>query len=272
MRVETLHLSEHAALTAYLHSASPDLRAPEAVTRPAIIICPGGRYAFCADVERDAPAIAFLNMGLQVFVLDYSVEPFAGDKRPLTDLALAIKLVRERSAEWQIDAHKIAVCGFSAGGHLAASLGVHWNDSQVMSRCGTADAALLRPDAMVLCYPVITAGEYRHKSSIANVSSDCEESLNYWSLETQVSTSTPPTFLWHTMTDKTVPVENSIFLLQQLRAHGVPCECHLFAEGPHGMSAATRETGKPSAAVHEWIHLCRNWLSAQFGPLGGEAR
>lgn len=115
MRVEMLHLSEHAALTAYLHSASPDLRAPEAVARPAIIICPGGRYAFCADVERDAPAIAFLNMGLQVFVLDYSVEPFAGDKRPLTDLALAIKLVREHSAEWQIDAHKIAVCGFSAG-------------------------------------------------------------------------------------------------------------------------------------------------------------
>ena len=93
--------------------------------------------------------------------------------------------------------------------------------------------------------------------------------MNYWSLETQVSTSTPPTFLWHTMTDKTVPVENSILLLQQLRAHGVPCECHLFAEGPHGMSAATRETSKPS--VHEWIHLCRNWLSAQFGPLGGEA-
>ena len=129
MRVETLPLSEHAVLTAYLHSDSPDLRALEAVSRPAIIICPGGRYAFCADVERDVPAISFLNMGLQVFVLDYSVEPFAGDKRPLTDLALAMKLVRERSVEWQIDAHKIAVCGFSAGGHLAASLGVHWNDS-----------------------------------------------------------------------------------------------------------------------------------------------
>ena len=115
MRVETLPLSEHAVLTAYLHSDSPDLRALEAVSRPAIIICPGGRYAFCADVERDVPAISFLNMGLQVFVLDYSVEPFAGDKRPLTDLALAMKLVRERSVEWQIDAHKIAVCGFSAG-------------------------------------------------------------------------------------------------------------------------------------------------------------
>ena len=107
MRVETLPLSEHAVLTAYLHSDSPDLRALEAVSRPAIIICPGGRYAFCADVERDVPAISFLNMGLQVFVLDYSVEPFAGDKRPLTDLALAMKLVRERSVEWQIDAHKI---------------------------------------------------------------------------------------------------------------------------------------------------------------------
>ena len=102
MRVETLPLSEHAVLTAYLHSDSPDLRALEAVSRPAIIICPGGRYAFGADVERDVPAISFLNMGLQVFVLDYSVEPFAGDKRPLTDLALAMKLVRERSVEWQI--------------------------------------------------------------------------------------------------------------------------------------------------------------------------
>ena len=99
MRVETLPLSEHAVLTAYLHSDSPDLRALEAVSRPAIIICPGGRYAFCADVERDVPAISFLNMGLQVFVLDYSVEPFAGDKRPLTDLALAMKLAQRGMAD-----------------------------------------------------------------------------------------------------------------------------------------------------------------------------
>lgn len=270
MNILNLPVSERASLTAYLHSASPDLQASEAVSRPAIIICPGGRYAFCADVERDAPAISFLNMGLQVFVLDYSVEPFAGDKRPLTDLALAIKLVREHSAQWQIDAHKVAVCGFSAGGHLAASLGVHWDDPQIAARCGAADASILRPDAMVLCYPVITTGKYRHKSSIANVSSDCAEDLRYWRLETQVSACTPPTFLWHTMTDKTVPVENSILLLRQLRAHGVPCECHLFAEGPHGMSAATRETGKPSAVVHEWVRLCRSWLASQFGPLGGD--
>lgn len=270
MTVETIPISDRAVLTAYLHSASPDLQAPEAVSRAAVILCPGGRYAFCADVERDAPAIAFLNMGLQVFVLDYSVEPFAGDKRPLTELAMAVKLVREHSAEWQVDVHKVAVGGFSAGGHLAASLGVHWDDPQIAARCGLADGEMLRPDALVLCYPVITAGQYRHNASIECVSADCDEPLDYWSLETQVSASTPPVFLWHTVTDKTVPVENSLLFFEQLHAHGVPCEAHFFSEGPHGMSVATREVRHPSAAVHEWVRLCRNWLSARFGPLGGD--
>ena len=125
-----------------------------------------------------------------------------------------------------MDKHKIVVCGFSAGGHLAASLGVHWNDPDIMRRCEVKDAQMLRPDAMILGYPVITAGIFAHRESIQRVSQDCHEDECYWSLETQVTEQTPPAFLWHTMNDPAVPIENSFLFAEQLHQAGVDCECH----------------------------------------------
>ena len=133
------------------------------------------------------------------------------------------------------------------------------------------DASVLRPDAMVLGYPVITAGQYAHRNSIVNVSRASGEPEQYWSLEENVSEKTPPTFLWHTMTDDVVPVENSLLFVQQLHRYGVACECHLFESGRHGMSVATREVDAASRAVHAWVGLCQTWLTARFGPLGGDA-
>ena len=247
------------------------MQSDSALRRPAVVICPGGAYEFCSVRESDAPASAFLNMGLQVFILLYSCGEAAGGKQPLTEAAQSVRLVRERADEWWIDPQKILICGFSAGGHLAASLGVHWDDPALAERCGVQDASVLRPDAMVLGYPVITAGQYAHRNSIVNVSRASGEPEQYWSLEENVSEKTPPTFLWHTMTDNSVPVENSLLFVQQLHRYGVACECHLFESGRHGMSVATREVDAASRAVHAWVGLCQTWLTARFGPLGGDA-
>lgn len=269
MNVQPIQVSEHAYLTPYLHTPSAAMPDEVATKRPAVIICPGGGYEFCSDLEADAPAFAFANMGCQVFVLRYSVLEHAGNKQPLTELAKSVKLVREHSADWQIDPEKIVVCGFSAGAHLAASCGLHWNDPELVQRCAAPNAQCLRPDAMILCYPVITAGEFAHRSSIDWVSANCKEPRSYWSMETQVDDQTPPAFLWHTMNDPLVPVENSFLFAQAMHKHGVNCECHIFADGAHGMSTATREVGAQSAHIHSWVALCGQWLEEQFGPLGG---
>ena len=191
---------------------------------------------------------------------------------PHTHLYVVFKnAVMFQTMQQRFPALSALVCGFSAGGHLAASLGVHWDDPALAERCGVQDASVLRPDAMVLGYPVITAGQYAHRNSIVNVSRASGEPEQYWSLEENVSEKTPPTFLWHTMTDNSVPVENSLLFVQQLHRYGVACECHLFESGRHGMSVATREVDAASRAVHAWVGLCQTWLSARFGPLGGDA-
>ena len=224
MILETIQISQNATLTAILHGPSEEMQSDSALRRPAVVICPGGAYEFCSVRESDAPASAFLNMGLQVFILLYSCGEAAGGKQPLAE------------------------------------------------RCGVQDASVLRPDAMVLGYPVITAGQYAHRNSIVNVSRASGEPEQYWSLEENVSEKTPPTFLWHTITDDVVPVENSLLFVQQLHRYGVACECHLFESGRHGMSVATREVDAASRAVHAWVGLCQTWLSARFGPLGGDAQ
>ena len=123
MILETIQISQNATLTAILHGPSEEMQSDSALRRPAVVICPGGAYEFCSVREADAPASAFLNMGLQVFILLYSCGEDAGGKQPLTEAAQSVRLVRERADEWWIDPQKILICGFSAGGHLAASLG-----------------------------------------------------------------------------------------------------------------------------------------------------
>jgi acetyl esterase/lipase len=155
--------------------------------------------------------------------------------------------------------------GFSAGGHLACSLGVHWNDPEIAARCGVTDARLLRPNGMILCYPVISMVDgVTHAGTKRNVMAHTTESQDYWSLETQVNGDTPPTFLWHTMTDASVPVENSLGLIAALSRNGVHCEAHLFPEGPHGMSLCSWEVGTPDRHVAQWLPLSCNWLNRYY--------
>lgn len=268
MKLLSFPLPTGASMTAWLHTANPELTDPLCARRPAVILCPGGGYARVSGREEDPVAAEYFAMGAQVFVLTYSVGEGAADKRPLEELARTMLMVRTHAEEWLVDPEKVVVTGFSAGGHLACSLGVHWEDPEILARLGIEDAAILRPNGMILCYPVITMIDgLTHKGTKKHIMAHTAESQDYWSLETQVNGNTPPVFLWHTMTDAGVPVENSLLLISALRRHGVGCEAHLFPEGVHGMSLCNVEVGTPDAQLAQWLTLCRNWLNRYFGPI-----
>lgn len=226
--------------------------------RPAIIICPGGAYRWRSPREKDAPAFEFLSMGYQVFILEYSCAEQAKDYLPLRQLAEAVHEVRLRHEEWHIDPCKIAVLGFSAGGHLAASLGAFWNDPEVKLPSD------VRPDALILCYPVISTKEFAHEESAMWVSGGdplVREKMHLWN---KVTSDFPPTFMWHGGEDNAVPPENSLVLAIELKRHGVPFEYHLFGSGAHGISTCTREVETPDEVCRAWVPLCKTWLNKRF--------
>ena len=263
--MKNLHLpilEQGAFLTGYLHSIYPE-DMPDAVRRPCVLICPGGAYEFVSVREEDPPAMFFFSRGYHVFLLHYSVAPHSAGFQPLRELSAATETLRLHAKEWGILPDQIAVLGFSAGGHLAGSLAVHWNCPQLQKEFPEGRN---RPNAAVLCYPVITAGEFAHRASIVNVSGSQEpgEAWDFWSLEKHVSPDTPPTFLWHTVTDAGVPVENSLLFAAALQKARVPFECHLFAEGIHGLSTCSREVGTPNPGCRPWLELCVKWLNHLF--------
>ena len=232
-------------------------------TRGAVLICPGGGYGMTSEREAEPIAMQFNAAGYHAFVLYYCVAP-AKHPQPLLDVSRAMCIIRENAEEWKVNAEKIAVCGFSAGGHLAASLGVHWNKSY-LSEFEGIKAGKNKPNALILSYPVITSGEYAHRGSFNNLlGAEPGELLQEMSLEHQIDTHTPDTFLWHTFDDGAVPVENSLLFAKGLRKKNIPFELHIYPEGPHGLSLATNETDPGNMGsypnVATWMNLCIQWL------------
>lgn len=243
-------------LFTYIHEDSPELAHSR---RPAVIICPGGAYQFTSDREAEPVAVRFFAMGFQCFILRYTVKGSIPFPAPQLELAKAVSLIRQHADQWQVDAEKIAVCGFSAGGHLAASLGVFWNRDFIREPLGLVDEC--RPNALILGYPVISSGEFAHSLSIHNLlGTRYDECVGLVSLENQVSQETPPTFIWHTWDDENVPVENSLLFISALRKAGVPTEAHIFPHGPHGLSLATEETGLVQEECRDWPDWAGRWL------------
>lgn len=246
--------SHDAPVIGYLHDDHDRLVAHK--DRPAVIICAGGCYRWLSPREKDPVALQFAAMGYQTFLIEYSTQERAGGLRPLRELAECVRIVREHAAQWHIEPEHIAVLGFSAGGHLAASLGTLWQEQPQGEAC--------RPDALVLCYPVITTGEYAHAESADNVSGGDPALREKLSLEKRVTAQMPPTFVWHCVGDESVPVENTLLLTTAMQRAGVPYECHLFALGAHGVSLCNREVETPYPAIAAWVPLCKAWLNARF--------
>lgn len=221
----------------------------------AVLICPGGGYGSRADHEGGPVAEFYNSQGFHAFVIQYRVSPHR-HPAPLADTLRAIRLIRSHAEDWNINADKIAVCGFSAGGHLTASTGVHY-DLVKTKEDNLQNSISARPDALILSYPVITSGKFAHKGSFQNLLGEemHKEMLNLMSLEKHVSDTTPPTFLWHTADDPGVPVENSMLFSNALSKFKIPFELHVFPKGRHGLGLAAE---MPNVAV--WAELSSTWL------------
>ena len=259
MQTYTHTLPGGAQLIGYLRDRTVEM--PAFNTRPAILILPGGGYAWCSRREADPVAMQFLQAGYNVFTLYYTCRSDetvpALRWQPLIDAAGAILHIRRNAEQFGTDPAKIAICGFSAGGHLALS-------AAVLDIPG--ETAQQRPNAVILGYPVVTAGEFAHRGSFVQLAgSEDAAAQQAFTLEDKVTSDTPPVFVWHTMEDKTVPVENTLLLLAALRRAGVPCEAHLFEKGAHGTSISTAEVDAADPHRAHWVALCLEWLGETFG-------
>ena len=255
MELKTLELIGDGKLTIYLRDAVE--RMPAAMVRPLVLVVPGGGYTHVSAREGDPVALQFAAAGYHTAVLDYGIGEKAKDHLPLRQLAQALEILRQNAELWHILPDKIAVCGFSAGGHLALS-------SAVLDIPGAQQQP--RPNAVILAYPVVTAGQYAHRGSFVQLagSENIAAQLPF-ALEDKITSRTPPVFVWHTMEDQTVPVENSLLLLAALRKAGVPCEAHLFQKGAHGSSISTPEVDRPSVHRNHGVALAIEWLNDTFG-------
>lgn len=238
---ENLTEDGRVCLHGYLQADAPRLR--NFVRRPAVLVLPGGGYHGLSEREAEPVALAFMARGFQAFVLEYSVGEHAAFPAPLEDASEAIARIRSHAEKWRICPRQIAVCGFSAGGHLAAAvstMGEH------------------RPDAMVLGYPCILESM---SAILAHPVPGCD---------TAVTPETPPAFLFHTRNDGLVPVENSLAFAAALDRSGVPFELHIFRDGVHGLSLSSPVTSTGDPALDQpdtagWFDLCVTWLYRTFG-------
>lgn len=251
-------------LYTYFLDSSIEMRPNE--KRPVILMCPGGGYEMTSDREAEPMAMQFLAMGYHVAILRYSVSP-ARYPAALLQVAESVLYLKNHAEEYHIDPEKIVLQGCSAGGHLAANYGIAWNRPFLTKLMGVEnDPERLRVAGLLLCYPVITSGEKAHEESFRNLLGEqYEEKKEELSLENQVTPDTPPTFLWHTATDETVPVENSLYFFQACLQQGVSAELHIYPVGGHGLSLANEETCRANGIgvqkeCQSWIGLAQTWL------------
>ena len=238
-------------MTVYLpRSTSPGMTA--------VIILPGGSYRALAMNHEGRQVANYLNsVGIAAFVLQYRLGPRYHHPVELEDAQRAIRIVRSHATEWHIAADRIGIMGFSAGGHLAATASTHFDTIQPDAR-DPVDQAVSRPDFCILGYPVISLTEaWTHQGSKVNLLGENPppELANSLSAELAVTARTPPTFIFQTSADTTVPAENSVSYYLALRKAGVPAEMHIFETGPHGVGLATDDP-----ALSEWPKLLVNWL------------
>lgn len=235
--------------------------APEKATGAAIVICPGGGYGALADHEGNDYALFLNSIGVTGAVLKYRIAPKYGHPAPMLDAARAIRYLRSHAADLKLDPNRIGIMGSSAGGHLASTLATHF-DAGDSSAADPVDRVSSRPDVAILCYPVVSMTDdfATHKGSRKNLLGENPDPKlqTLMSNELQITPQTPPTFMFHTMDDGAVPVENSLLFAAGLRRNKVPYEMHIYEHGRHGVGLAPYD-----AALSTWAKLLENWLRAR---------
>lgn len=243
MLVKTYNLTDDPdiTLTAYIPDISEEMKNMK--IKPSVLVLPGGAYKFCSDREAEPIALAYLAKGFNAFVLRYSLNENSAFPTPLNDASKALKFIRDNAAEFYTDPQKIAVIGFSAGGHLAAALSTMSDD---------------KPNACILGYPCILS------STSPILASPVESVTDY------VTDKTPPTFIFAASNDGAVPIENSLSYAEALNRNGISFELHIFEDGDHGFSLGTdvvcasqeaQERCKPNTY---WLDRSVQWLKKLF--------
>lgn len=238
----------------------PYIQAYPAGSKGAVIVLPGGGYVNRAPHEGDTFGEWFQSIGITAFVFQYRVAPNAHPAE-LSDVQRVIRYVRHHADEYGIDRNKIAIMGFSAGGHLAGSASVHY-DKKMYEPTDEIDNESAKPNLSILCYPVIDMGEYRHDGSRQNLLSSrpTEEMKEFMSLHKQVTADTPEAFIWHTSSDGAVPVANSLLYAEALSRYNINFEMHIYPLGCHGLGLAPNEeyVAKWSKNLEAWLTL-KEW-------------
>ena len=260
-----------AALTTYFLENSPEM--DPARTRPLVLICPGGGYRSPSDREAEPVALRFNSLGFHAAVLRYSVAP-ARFPTQLYQLAGAMALLRGRAAEFFLDPDRFFVLGFSAGGHLAASLGAYWSSDWLTHGCGLG-AAQCRPSGLILCYPLLICqgGAREQLCNAALLGSGAADpgQIARISLERHVGPDFPPCFLWQGALDEDIPLQNTLRFALALEAAGRPFALRIYQTAAHGLALATEETREADGSgvcaearrwpqeAAEWMRLSRPW-------------
>ncbi|MBE6564187.1 MAG: alpha/beta hydrolase [Ruminococcaceae bacterium] len=245
----------------YLPTKHRDGDQPDPI-RPCLLICPGGSYAMCSRRESEPIALSFTAEGMNVFVLTYSPAPHRFPTQ-LREVAASLELIYAHAEEWNCDVSRIAIMGFSAGGHLAAHYSTSFDCAEVREVFPDSKAV----KASLLAYPVITADpSKRHTGSFVNLlgHEPNEEEIERFSCDKLVSEKTPPTFLWHTAADELVPVANSLLYASALARYGTPFELHIYPFGGHGLATVDWQTcpdlNPLYARGHGWMDEAKKWL------------
>lgn len=297
MIIQTHKLNENESagfFTAYLIEDSKELLPGK--KRPVMVIAPGGGYLFTSDREAEPIAFQFLSMGYHAVVLRYTTGDPEGKRTgvastALKELAQTVRYLRENCGRLFIDPDKIGICGFSAGAHLAASLGVHWQEKELgeslfPSPCSTDK---IRPNALILAYGLLDYQVMKKKSAedagdaskkemfafmdranaaLTGETELTEDVIHTFSPCRFVSSMTPPAFLWHTSKDGLVYAENSLVFALEMARHHVPYELHIFQDGEHGLALANQVTANSqnqiSPEVEAWVQLAGAWLKKQL--------
>lgn len=283
MYIEEINLFDgfvSATLTAYIQNSSSDGHCP--MIRPAILICPGGAFISITEKEAEPVALKFVSVGYHAFVLKYSIGAgIATFPAPFIDAAKAMILIRQNANKWMVDSNRITLCGFSTGGLIASIVGTSWQD-ELFSNVFKEEINLIKPNTLILGYPLLNLATFEQKhlsshssiksiiemmfSSIFGTSQPSEAQLNEWNVINKVTVTMPPTFMWTTLEDRLIDVEDSLDFAKMLSRHKIIYEYHAFEKGNHGLSLGDKSVGYSNETIKEhlnttkWVDLALNWL------------